>query len=262
MKTLKHLGAEKADTVVEVPNWPSGKSLWDRYTKCRRLLRSVISPILPSGLQETPSGKGLILAFQKVAFTLYKDVRSNQSIKKLSKEAFDALDNPHDAILQNEIDKKITSPFHLLLTARIFFDSPTIQPDIKQVQDPKKIPSRAALRKEANMKRVESSKAQQEKLEKEAAIDKRRRLNNERNTMKTSVSKANSMAEIARNETIKSYFNIYCRSVNQQFFRLFSTVLMTCKSKICTCGKNQMVAILEGNRNPACGDFRRILDFP
>ena len=97
MKSLKHIVAEKKDTDIEVDGWPSGKSLWDRYTKCRRTIRTTIGPLIPTDLNETPSGKGLKLAFEKVAFKLYKDARVNPAIKKLSKEDYDALDNPHDA---------------------------------------------------------------------------------------------------------------------------------------------------------------------
>ena len=208
MKTLKHITSEKADTLIECPGWPSGKSLWDRYIKCRRVVRSTIGPLIPNDLQETPSGKGLKLAFEKVAFKLYKDVRVNPGIKKLSKADFDAMDDPHDAIKQSEIDKMKTKPFNLLLTARIFFDSPILKADIKQVQDTKVIPSRHQLRKEANMKRAENSKTLQDMAAAEAAAEKKRRLNNERRNQKTSASRANSMAEIARNESIKSFFSI------------------------------------------------------
>ena len=170
MKTLKHITTEKEDTVVEITDWPSGKSIWDRYMKCRRTIRSMIGPLIPKDLTETPSGTGLKKAFEKVAFKLYTDPKLNTAYKKMSVEERQVKDNPHDALLQGEIDKKITKPFNLLLTARIFFDSPLLKADVKMAQDAKNVQSRAQMKKEANMKRAAKvAAADKEKRDREDA---------------------------------------------------------------------------------------------
>ena len=43
MKTLKHITAEKKDTLIEVEGWPSGKSLWDRYSSSRSCENPIMS---------------------------------------------------------------------------------------------------------------------------------------------------------------------------------------------------------------------------
>ena len=59
MKKMKHLSPEPDTVEVQVPGWPSGKSIWDRYVKSRRLLQKDIVPKMPTDLKETPSGQGL-----------------------------------------------------------------------------------------------------------------------------------------------------------------------------------------------------------
>ena len=212
MKTLKHLPAEKGETVVEVIDWPSGKSLWDRYMKSKRTIRKDIGPAMPKDLKETPSGTGLKRSFEKVALKLYKDPTLNSSIKKKTPDEMAAMEDPHDAILQAEIDRKGTKPFNLLLTARIFFDSPVLKADVKQAQEGNSVQSRSQLKKEANMKRAlaaaAADKQKRDKEEAEQEAEKKRQRRIERETMKANVSKANSMAEIARNESLKSFFSI------------------------------------------------------
>ena len=60
LKKLKHITKEAEDTTVEIVGFPSGKTLWDGCLKCRKIMRTIIRPLTPSGLDETPSGQGLI----------------------------------------------------------------------------------------------------------------------------------------------------------------------------------------------------------
>ena len=102
------------------------------------------------------------------------------------------MDDPDDALKQNEINKKVIKPFNLLLTARIFFDSPVLKADVKAVQDPNHVQSRAQLKREANMKRAakvaQEEKEKQEQKEADIKQDKKWQRLNDQKTLKTNVS--------------------------------------------------------------------------
>ena len=82
MKMLKHATAKKKkQDVVEVEGWPTGKSLWDRYINCRREIRNNINCNLPETIADTPSGTGLIKAFEQVGFQLFVATKEGNDFK-------------------------------------------------------------------------------------------------------------------------------------------------------------------------------------
>ena len=56
----------------------------------------MVRPLIPTGLNDTPSGQGLKKAFETVGFKLFKDPTHNKDIKKKSAEEMELLDDPHD----------------------------------------------------------------------------------------------------------------------------------------------------------------------
>ena len=72
LKKLKHASQnKKRKDTVELDGWPTGRSLWDRYINCRKEIRNKINCHLPDSIAHTPSGTGLISAFNIVSHKLY-----------------------------------------------------------------------------------------------------------------------------------------------------------------------------------------------
>ena len=118
LKSLKHVSNNEKSEKIEISGWPSGRSLWDKYIKCRLLMRKSILPLCPSNLTELPSGKGLRQTFEDVSLKLFKNPKHNPGIRKKTQEEIDALDSS-DPFLQAEIEHMLKYPFCLLLTANV-----------------------------------------------------------------------------------------------------------------------------------------------
>ena len=85
LKKLKSLNSESPKTTAELAGWPpSGKSAWDRHVKIRLKIRKEIGPLIPSGVEDTPSGTGLVQLFQRIAHSLFMNPSHNKDMLKLS----------------------------------------------------------------------------------------------------------------------------------------------------------------------------------
>ena len=84
LKKLKSLNSESPKTTVELAGWPSGKSAWDRHVKIRLKIRKEIGPLIPSGVEDTPRGTGLVQLFQRIAHSLFMNPSHNKDMLKLS----------------------------------------------------------------------------------------------------------------------------------------------------------------------------------
>ena len=154
LKKLKHASSKKKkEDVVELDGWPTGRSLWDRYMTCRKEIRNKINNHLPETIADTPSGTGLIRAFNVLSHKLYK----SESIDLENSD-------PQSSDVQETIHKVNKYPFVLLLTAKVFYGKAVLSADLAEVQNISPPASKATLKAQQRLMKKERIR------EKEAAL--------------------------------------------------------------------------------------------